>query len=105
MPGRPSGGGAGRLVAAIAALPVALLLAVICLAGTFAEFAECSRRAASCSAGTIALLGILGAVAGGAVAIAGLTESGRRTARRAGLAWAALGGTFLLLVVAAAAGA
>ncbi|HSK57806.1 MAG TPA: hypothetical protein VK935_02010, partial [Actinomycetospora sp.] len=104
LPARP-GGGAGRIVAAIAALPFALFLALICVVGTVVEFAECSTRSLSCVAGTSALVGFAAAVGAGALAIAGLTTAGRRTARRAGFAWTAVGGGFVLLILTAAFGA
>lgn len=49
-----------------------------------------------------ALLGVLTTVLGGIVAATALGELGRRTTRRAGRAWTALGGSFVLLIVAAA---
>jgi serine/threonine-protein kinase len=104
VPVRPSGG-AGRIVAAIAALPFALFLVLICVVGMVAEFAECSTRSLSCVAGTSALVGVAVAVGAGALAIAGLTTPGRRTVRRAGFAWMAVGGGFVLLILAAALGA
>ncbi|MDF2979844.1 MAG: protein kinase [Actinomycetospora sp.] len=104
VPVRPSGG-AGRIVAAIAALPFALFLVLICIVGMVAEFAECSTRSLSCVAGTSALVGVAVAVGAGALAIAGLTTPGRRTVRRAGFAWMAVGGGFVLLILAAALGA
>jgi serine/threonine protein kinase len=69
------------------------------------RLAECSARSLSCVAGTSALAGVAVAVGAGTLAIAGLTAPGRRTVRRAGLAWAAVSGTFVLLILAAAFGA
>ena len=98
----PGGTGAGRLVAAIAALPVAALLVLICFAGTVAELQSCSTRAAACGSGMVALLGLIVSGLGAGLAIAGLTRAGRRTVRRAGSAWAVLGVGFVLLVIAIA---
>ena len=92
----------GRTAAAIGALPVAVLLALICLTGAISELGTCGTRAASCVAGGGALFGVLTAVLGGVLAVTALTTSGRRTSRRAGVAWAVLGGAFVLLIVAAA---
>jgi hypothetical protein len=91
----------GRTVAAICALPVAALLALICVAGAVSELGACATRATSCVAGGSALLGVLTAVLGAVLAGTALSALGRRTTRRAGLAWAAVGGAFVLLVVAA----
>ena len=92
----------GRTAAAICALPVAALLALICVAGAVAELGACATRAASCVAGGSALLGVLTAVLGAVLAGTALSALGRRTTRRAGLAWAAVGVAFVLLIVAAA---
>jgi serine/threonine protein kinase len=92
----------GRLVAAIAALPVAALLGLVALIGTIAELGTCSTRSAACGSGTTALLATVVTGVGGALAIAGLTTGGRRTAWRAGAAWVVLGVGFVLLVIAIA---
>ena len=92
----------GRTAAAICALPVAALLALICVAGAVTELGACATRATSCVAGGSALLGVLTAVLGAVLAGTALSTLGRRTTRRAGLAWAAVGGAFVLLIVAAA---
>ncbi|GAA4783657.1 hypothetical protein GCM10023200_16430 [Actinomycetospora chlora] len=92
----------GRLAAAIAALVFGGLLGLISLVGTLAELGNCSTRSAACGSGTMALLATIVTGIGGAVAIAGLTDAGRRTTRRAGAAWAVLGVGFVLLVIAIA---
>ena len=92
----------GRTAAAICALPVAALLALICVAGAVSELGACATRATSCVAGGSALLGVLTAVLGAVLAGTALSALGRRTTRRAGLAWAAVGVAFVLLIVAAA---
>ncbi|MDD7920038.1 protein kinase domain-containing protein [Actinomycetospora callitridis] len=102
MPAAPPARTGGRTAAAICALPVAALLALICVAGAVSEFAACATRATSCVAGGSALLGVLTAVLGAVLAGTALSALGRRTTRRAGLAWAAVGVAFVLLIVAAA---
>jgi serine/threonine protein kinase len=95
----------GRIVAAATALPVAAVVLFVCLAVMVYLFSECSIRTAACAGGIGALLAFLLGGGGAALAIAGLTARGRRTTRRAGLAWAALAAALVLFLVAAAVGA
>jgi hypothetical protein len=90
------------VAAAIAALVFGGLLGLISLVGTLAELGNCSTRSAACGSGTMALLATIVTGIGGAIAIAALTDAGRRTTRRAGASWAVLGVGFVLLVIAIA---
>jgi serine/threonine-protein kinase len=101
-PAPPPRSAAPRVTAAALGLPAALLVGLMCLAGTVTELADCSTVKSSCATGSLALFGLFAAAAGFVLSIAGLTAVGRRTGRRVRIAWALLGAALVLVIVAAA---